>query len=216
MAFDHEEQEQLATLKSWWKQYGNLVTWILAAALAGYAAWTGWSAWERNQSAQAALLYDEVQKASVAQDNTKVQRATSDIQDRYGRTAYAQMSGLVAARMAYDAKDMETVKSRLQWVVDRGHDDEFKVIARIRLAGVLADEKKFDEALKLLAVDVPAQFASAIADRRGDVLAAQQKIDDARVAYRTALEKSDARNPARQLIQLKLDALGGGAAKAAS
>lgn len=214
MAFDHEEQEQLATLKAWWKQYGNLVSWVLAAVLLAYAGWTGWNTYERNQSAQAAVLYDELQKAAQTKDNAKVQRVAGDLQDKYSRTAYAQMSGLTAARSAWDAGDAKLTKERLLWVSEHGRDDEFKVIARIRLAGVLADEKNFDEALKLLSAEAPAQFASALADRRGDVLVAQQKKDDARAAYRQALEKSDPKNPARQLIQLKLDALGGDAAKA--
>ncbi|MDO8298912.1 tetratricopeptide repeat protein [Lacisediminimonas sp.] len=208
MAYDHEEQEQMAMLKAWWKQYGNLVTWALILALAAYAGWTGWGLWERNQSTQAALLYDGLEKSVLAKDNAKVQRAAADIQDRYSRTAYAQMSALVAARNAYDAGDLAAAKSQLQWTIDKGRDEEFRTIARVRLAGLLADEKKFDEALKVLSVDASAQFASMIADRRGDILALAQKVDEARAAYRSALEKSDAKNPARQLIQIKLDALG--------
>jgi predicted negative regulator of RcsB-dependent stress response len=122
------------------------------------------------------------------------------------------MASRLAARGAWDANDTATAKKQLQWVVDAGHDDEFKIIARIRLAGVLADEKKFDDAMKLLSAEVPAQFASAMADRRGDVLVAQQKKDEARAAYKLALEKSDPRNPAKELIQLKLDALGASSA----
>jgi predicted negative regulator of RcsB-dependent stress response len=208
MAYDHEEQEQMAMLKAWWKQYGNLVTWTLILALSAYAGWTGWGLWERNQSTQAALLYDGLEKAAVAKDYAKVQRAAADIQDRYSRTAYAQMSGLVAARNAYDAGDVAAAKSQLQWTIDKGRDEEFRTIARVRLAGLLADEKKFDDALKVLSVDASAQFASMVADRRGDVLALAQKVDEARAAYRIALEKSDAKNPARPLIQIKLDALG--------
>jgi predicted negative regulator of RcsB-dependent stress response len=34
------------------------------------------------------------------------------------------------------------------------------------------------------------------------------KLDDARVSYKAALDKTEVKNPARQLIQLKLDALG--------
>jgi len=48
-----------------------------------------------------------------------------------------------------------------------------------------------------------------VADRKGDILLAQNNIDAARAAYQLALEKSENNNPARQLIQLKLDALGG-------
>lgn len=209
MAFDHEEQEQLASLKSWWKQYGNLVTWALVAVLLVYSAWTGWNLYQRNQAAQAAVLYNEAQTAAQMRDNAKLQRVTTDLQDKFGRTAYAQMASLLAARSAWDANDPAATRKQLQWVVDHGQDEEFKVLARIRLAGVLADEKKFDEAMKLLGGDAPAQFASAIADRRGDVLVAQQKKDEAKAAYKLALEKSDPKNPAKQLIQLKLDALGG-------
>jgi predicted negative regulator of RcsB-dependent stress response len=72
---------------------------------------------------------------------------------------------------------------------------------------VLLDEKKYDDALKALSGDVPAAQAVAVADRRGDVLMAQNKVDEARAAYAEALAKAEAQHPMRQLIQLKLDAL---------
>ncbi|MEN3363758.1 MAG: hypothetical protein V7606_1032 [Burkholderiales bacterium] len=216
MAYDLEEQEQLDTLKAWWKQYGNLVTWLLIVALAGYAAWTGWNTWQRNQSAQAALLYEELEKAVAAKDNGKVQRAATDLSDKFGKTAYAQMGALAAAKAAFDTNDLKTAKAQLQTVIDKGSDEEYKAVARIRLAGILLDEKAYDDGLKLLAGDFPAQFASAVADRKGDILTAQNKIEEARAAYKMALDKTDQKNPGRQLIQLKLDAIGGAPAKAAA
>jgi predicted negative regulator of RcsB-dependent stress response len=213
MAYDLEEQEQLDTLKAWWKQYGNLVTWLLIVALAGYAAW---NTWQRNQSAQAALLYEELEKAVAAKDNGKVQRAATDLSDKFGKTAYAQMGALAAAKAAFDTNDLKTAKAQLQTVIDKGSDEEYKAVARIRLAGILLDEKAYDDGLKLLAGDFPAQFASAVADRKGDILTAQNKIEEARAAYKMALDKTDQKNPGRQLIQLKLDAIGGAPAKAAA
>jgi predicted negative regulator of RcsB-dependent stress response len=210
MAYDLEEQEQLATLKAWWKQYGNLVTWLLIIALAVYSGWTGWNYYVRSQTTQAAQLYDELQKAVVAKDNEKVQRAATDMTEKFGRTAYAQMAALVAAKAAFDAADSKGAKTRLQWVIDKARDDEYKAIAKIRLAGILLDEKAYDDGLKLLSSDFPAAFAGAAAERRGDILASQNKTEEARAAYRTALEKTDQKNPGRQLIQLKLDAIGGG------
>ncbi|SNS59300.1 Putative negative regulator of RcsB-dependent stress response [Noviherbaspirillum humi] len=209
MAYDHEEQEQLASLKAWWNQYGNLVTWVLIAALAAYAGWTGWKAYERNQTSQAALLYEELEKAAAAKDLPKVQRAAADLGDRFGRTAYAQMGGLVAAKAAVDANDLKLAKAQLQQVADKGRDEEYRAVAKLRLAGILLDEKAYDDGLKLLGGSFPAQFAGAVADRKGDLLMAQNKTDEARAAYQQALEKTDQKNPGRQLIQLKLDALGG-------
>lgn len=215
MAYDLEEQEQLDTLKAWWNQYGNLVTWLLIIALAGYAAWSGWRYYQRTQAAQAGQLYEELQKAAGAKDAAKVQRIVTDMTDKFGRTTYAQMGELAAAKSSFDAGDLKSAKAQLQWVVDHG-SDEYKTIARIRLAGVLLDEKAYDEGLKLLSGDFPEQFAAAVADRKGDILAAQNKIEDARAAYKLALDKADQKDPGRQLIQIKLDAIGGTADKAAA
>jgi predicted negative regulator of RcsB-dependent stress response len=99
------------------------------------------------------------------------------------------------------------------WVAENGKNDEFKALARIRLAGVLLDEKAYDEGLKILAGEFPDQFAALVADRKGDLYFSMNKLDDARTAYQTALEKTEVKNPARQLIQLKLDAVGGAPSK---
>ncbi|WP_395824149.1 YfgM family protein [Collimonas sp.] len=212
MAFDLDEQEQLAALKDWWKKYGNLTTWALIIALGAYAGWSGWNYYQRSQALQASQLYDELQKAVSA----KVQRAAADIQQKFGSTAYAGMAALSAAKVAFDANDLNGAKEQLQWTVDHGADDDYRALARVRLAGILLDQKAYDDGLKVLAADVPAPFASAVADRKGDILVAQNKIDEARAAYQLALDKMDSQNPGRQLIQLKLDAIGGAPAKAAA
>jgi len=214
MAYDLEEQEQLATLKAWWKQYGNLVTWLAIAVLAAYASWSGWKYYQREQSSKAALLYEEIVKAVDGKDQTRLARATGDIRERYARTPYASMGALLAAKSAFDANDLKSAKAYLQWVVDQSSGEEYQAIARLRLAGLLLDEKAYDDGLKLLSAPFPEQFAGLVADRRGDLLFAQNKIEEARAAYQLALEKIEAKGPARQLIQLKLDAIGGSTTQA--
>lgn len=214
MAYDLEEQEQLATLKAWWKQYGNLVTWLVIAALSAYAAWSGWKYYQREQASKAAILYEEIVRAVDGKDQAKVTRAANDIRDRYASTPYASMGMLLAARSAFEASDLKSAKAYLQWVIDQSGGEEYQAIARLRLAGLLLDEKAYDDGLKLLSASFPEQFAGLVADRRGDLFFAQNKLDEARAAYQTALEKTEVKNPARQLIQLKLDALGGNASQA--
>src|SRR5437867_3022429 len=118
MAYDLEEQEQLASLKAWWNQYGNLTSWVLIAGLAAYSGWTGWNYYQRNQATQASALYDELQNAAGTKDNAKVQRAATDMESLYGSTAYAQMAALAAAKSAFDANDNKTAKAQLQWAVE--------------------------------------------------------------------------------------------------
>ncbi|MBA5639528.1 tetratricopeptide repeat protein [Duganella sp. LX20W] len=208
MAYDLEEQEQLASLKAWWNQYGNLTSWVLIAGLAAYSGWTGWNYYQRSQAAQASALYDELQHAVETKDAAKVLRAAGDMESRFGSTTYAPMGALLAAKSAFDANDLKSAKAQLQWASEHG-DEEYKSVAKLRLAGVLLDEKAYDEALKVLASGIAPQFAGAVADRKGDVLAAQNKLAEARAAYQAALDATDKKNPGRQLIELKFEAIGG-------
>ncbi|WP_025916436.1 tetratricopeptide repeat protein [Herminiimonas sp. CN] len=208
MAYDHEEQEQLASIKAWWNQYGNLLTWLLIIVMAIYAGWSGWNYYQRKQSAQASLLYEELEKSIVAKDNVKTLRAATDLQTKFSKTSYAQMSALVAAKSAFDANDLKVATNQLSWAIDHGSDEEYKAIAKLRLSGLLLDAKSYDEALKLLETKFPAQFAGLVADRKGDIFVLQNKNDVARSSYALALEKIEKNSPIRQLIQMKLDALG--------
>lgn len=211
MAYDLEEQEQLATLKAFWARFGNLITWVLIIALAGYAGYNFWNSHQRTKAAEASALYDELVASLQANDNAKVQRIAGDVKTKFEGTAYAQMAALGAAKAAFDANDLKTAKAQLQWVADHGNE-EYQSVAKLRLAGVLLDEKAYDEALKVLGTSFLPQYAPEVNDRKGDVLAAQNKIAEARKAYEAALAAMDQKNPGRQLVQVKLDAIGGASA----
>jgi predicted negative regulator of RcsB-dependent stress response len=213
MAYDLEEQEQIANFKAFWNRFGNLITWVLIIALASYAGWNFWQSHQRKQTGEASGLYDELVTSSQANDNAKVQRIAADVESKFGSTAYAQMAALAAAKSAFDANDLKTAKAQLQWVVDHGND-EYKSVARLRLSGVLLDEKAYDQALALLNGDFLPQFAAEVQDRKGDVLVAQNKVLEARGAYQAALDKMEKNHPGRQIVQVKLDAIGGAAAPA--
>ena len=215
MAYDLDEQEKIEALKAWWKQNGNLVTWLLIIGLFTYAAWNGWKYYQRTQAVKAASLYEEMFRAVVAKDRTIIMRAATDLEAQYSGTAYAQMAGLIAARSAHDSGAMKSAKSQLKWVADNAVDEEYKTLAKIRLAGILLDEKAYDEGMKLLSGDFPEAFKARVADRKGDILVAQNKIKEARVAYQAALEKTEVKDPAHKLIQLKLNGIGGAPVKSA-
>jgi len=207
MAYDLQEQEQLDELKAWWKKYGNLILTVLTIVLLAFAAHNGWRWYQRSQAEEAAGVYAELEHAMAARETERVNTLSTTLTGRYGRTAYGPMAALQAARWYTESGDTAAARARLQWVIERADHPEIVAIARVRLAGVLLDEKQFDEALKVLDGASSTIHATAIADRRGDILFAQNKIDEARTAYRDALAKAAAEHPLRQIIQLKLDAL---------
>lgn len=211
MAYDLEEQEQLAELKAWWAKYGNLITGVLAIVLFAYAGWAYYNNNQRSDSLHASVMYEELGRSLVAKDAQRTNRIASDLQAKYASTSFASMGSLLAARAAFDANDLKNTKVHLEWVLKHGKDAELVALARLRLAGVLLDEKAYDDGLKQLAATFPTQFSAQVLDRKGDILLAQNKREDARSAYKQALAKTDDKNPMRQLIQIKLDALGGAA-----
>src|SRR5260363_98773 len=138
-------------------------------------------------------------------------RIATELENRFGRTPYAQMGALAAAKALYQAANAQAAKVQLQWAADVAIDVEYRQIARLRLSALLLEEKAYDEALRVLnsGASTPA-FAALRAQQRGDALAAQGQREQARAAYRDALQSLDAKNTAaRQWVQLKLNALGG-------
>jgi predicted negative regulator of RcsB-dependent stress response len=210
MPLDLEEQEQVAELKAWWKQHGNLiVATILAAALA-FAGWQGWRWYQASQSSQAAAHFDSLARAAQAGDAKALRDAAGTLIESYPRTLYASMAALVAARFHFDRNDLKAAKAQLEWVIERSPSEDFKDLARLRLAAILLDEKAYDEALKFLDAKHAPAYDSQYAALRGDVLVAKNQPAEARAAYQLALEKAAKDQGAfRETVRMRLEALGG-------
>lgn len=211
---DLEEQEQLDQLKAFWKQYGNAIVWLLTLVLAGFAAWNGWNWWQREQAVKAGAMFDELDRAVQAGESARAAGVFKDMQERFPRTAFTQQGGLATARVQFEKGELDAATATLGWVADNAVEDEYKTVARLRLAGVLADQKKYDDALKQLDAATAKEFEALVADRRGDVLMAMGRKDEAKVAWQKAWGAMDAKVEYRRLIDAKLTAIG--AAPAAS
>lgn len=220
--YDLEEQEQLAEIKTWWKQYGNLFLNVVTAVALTVIAWQGWNWYQRNQTTQAAMVYSVLQTAVQEKDSQRIKAASGELLEKFGGTSYASLGALSTAKALIDTGDAKTAKVQLQWVVSNGKD-EVRDLARLRLAAVLLDEKAYDEALKQLDGSVSPTLEARFADTRGDILTAQGKKAEAQAAYQAALAKlapapggdaaggwqGQSRAVFRELVQQKHDSLGG-------
>ncbi len=205
---DLEEQEQLDQLKHFWNQYGNLISWVLIVVLGALAAWNGYQYWQRDQSAKAAAMYEEVDKMVRSGDVAKAERAFADMKDRYAKASYTQQAALVVAKMGFDAGKTDVAKSTLTWLVDNGSDPGYASVARLRLSALLIDAKAYDDALKLLGTGMAPDFAMLANDRMGDIYQLQGKKAEAKAVYLKAFQGLDAASEYRRLISVKLNALG--------
>jgi predicted negative regulator of RcsB-dependent stress response len=207
-SYDFEEQERLAELKAWWEDNRIYVFGAIAAAVITFGGWKGWQFWQVRQDEEAAALFLPVTEAQRTGDPKKIAEAAGKVIAGQPGSFYASQSALIAAKAAFDAGNLEEARKHLEWVVNKGAHVH-RGVARVRLAAVMLEQKKFDEALNTLDGSKDPGFAPLVADMRGDVMLAQGRLDEARAAYRLAIEKSDARNPVKNIAQTKLNALGG-------
>jgi predicted negative regulator of RcsB-dependent stress response len=203
-----EDQEQIDELKHFWKNWGDLITWLLIAVLGGYAAWMGWQSYQGKQAAQSAALYDTVERAALSGDIALLDRSASDIKDKFAGTTYAQQAALLAARVYNDKDRKADAKAQLSWVVEKASDEGYQALARLRLAALLVEDKAYDEARKQLTAKVPEAFAPLMADRLGDLAMLQAQPADAVQHYKNAWKGFEPNAEYRRLVAVKLAALG--------
>lgn len=205
---DLQEQEQLDQIKDFWKRHGSLISTAVTVVLLAFAGWNGWNWWQREQAAKAGVLYDEVDRAAQARDAEKAGRVFGDLQQRYGRTVFAAQAALLAARVQADAEQTDAAVATLRWAAQEAGDPAYRSIAGLRLAGLLLDQGKHDEALAAVPSAAEGLFAALAADRRGDILQAQGKRDAAIAAFQQAHAGFVGKGDYLRIVEAKLMALG--------
>ncbi len=205
---DLQEQEQLDTLKAWWKDNGNWVLGVVLVVTVAMGGWRGWQYYQTKQASEAATLYQQFVEQLSSNDAKRVNDAAAAVMDKYAATPYASRAALIAAQVNESGKDAVRAKTQLQWVIEHASEDGLKSVAALRMSSILLDEKDYAGALKLLDAKHAASFDALYADLKGDVLGAQGKPAEARAAYQLAFDKLDQKSGYRNLVQMKLDAFG--------
>ena len=205
-SYDFEEQERIAAIQNWWEDNAKFVYAAVAVFVLSIGGWRGWQYWSSVQSADAATMAAEVAKARG--DPKKAADIAQALIEKHPRSFFASEAALASAQASFESGDLAGAQSRLEWVMNKGRD-EHRGIARIRLAAVLLEMKKYAEALQLLDANKDEAYAAMAADLKGDIHFSQGRLDEARAAYKLALDRSEPRSPLRNVTELKLGALGG-------
>jgi predicted negative regulator of RcsB-dependent stress response len=207
-SYDFEEQERIAELKAWWEDNRWYVLGAIVAALAAFAGFRGWQYWTASQEADAAAMFRPVTEAAKNKDGKRLAASAQELAAKHRGSFYASEAALLVAKDAFDAANLDEARKQLEWVMNNGVE-EHRGVARMRLAAVLMDQKKYEDALRTLDGNTDPAFAAMAADLRGDVMLAQGRMDEARSAYKVAVEKAGPRNPVKGIAETKLQALGG-------
>ena len=208
MAYDLQEQESLDELKAWWEKWGNLVLSVITVVCLAFAGYNGMKWWQRHQAQEAGLAYSSLQTAIMQQSEvSSVEKIVDALIEDAGSTVYGPMGALSASRYLESKGEAAKAQELLHWVVTESDRIEYQTVARVRLAGFLIDDKKYEEAVSMLSAAQPTDRQIALVnDRLGDAYFAKGAIVYARRVWQEALKHPI--DPALMgFVQLKLQAL---------
>lgn len=201
------EEEQAEALKKWFRE--NWL-WMIAGvvlSLIGILAWQRFQQYRADQGVSAAKLLDQY-KAGQVSDEPKAASAIKQLDDSYTTTPYADEAHLLAAQHAVELGKFDQASSELRVVMEKARDPQKRLVARVRLARVLLQQNKADDALQLLDISKAGAFAGEMHEVRGDALLIKNDRSGARAEYQAALEEyKNIPGAATGLLQLKADEL---------
>jgi predicted negative regulator of RcsB-dependent stress response len=202
MAIDDllDEHEQSERVRSWLRNNG---AGLLGGVALGLAVIFGWQWWQKSQLGQQEQAYQDYQTAveGLAKNDLKQAKTAVDALAKEDEV-YADVAGLQLAKAQVQAGERDAAIATLRGLTP---DASLQPLVNLRLARLLIDSGKHDEALKLLDKAVDASSLEV----RGDALFATGKAKEAQDAYTRALTTLDVASAQRRIVELKLVHAGG-------
>lgn len=198
---------------------GENIWYLLAGLVLGLGAlfgWRQWTAYNDTRAEKASALYEELLMAIRVERTARAEEIAADLARDYAGTPYTDQARLAMARMQMDRSSPDDAVRYLQQVIDESASPGLVNIARLRLARVLVQQEKYDEALKILVPPKDSAFAARYHEARGDAYYAMGKADEARAEYEIALKGMEDGSIDPAFVLAKLDEVGGARPAAAA
>jgi predicted negative regulator of RcsB-dependent stress response len=197
------EEEQVESLKRWWKENGTSVVAGVALGLAGIFGWQAWGNYQDRVGKEASQAFIQMFDALQSGDTASASKQAELLRLEYDSSSYALFAALAQARLKLEEGDSAAARSQLEWVIAQSNQETLTHLAQLNLARILLSEGDMDGAAKLAQVS-KGRFAGEFAVVRGDIALARGDKQAAHDAYALAMTL-EVSNPG--LLQMKLDDL---------
>ena len=205
----YDAHEQGEVVKKWLKENGSAIVMGLVIAFGGLFGFKQWQSWQENSRQQASAEFQVMGTLLAADQVDAAMDNFQNLKDEHARSPYTSMAALQMARARLELKQPDLAIDHYEFVVENGYPRAMQVVARERLARVLLNEGRAEEALATLdAAGDLTGFEARYAEVRGDILFALGRSDDAATAYREALDSLEAGVGDRNKLVMKLESLG--------
>ena len=204
----YNPDDQLASLKNWWKQYGKALIAGVVIGLLLLAGGNYWKQYKIKRAETASQIYENLLADLQQGKSDAVSAAATKLMQDYDATPYAGKSALLLARLRFDAKDIAGTRTHLEWAMKNATEVAVQHSARLRLGRLLLDQGETAAVLTLVNIKDTNGFVSEYEELKADALLAQGDRDGARHAYQTAIEKTPRASSYLQALTIKRDNLG--------
>ena len=205
MATHYEDEEEVENLKRWWKENWKSLVAGLVIGLGAIGGYEGYRRYQLAQSEQASQIYEDLKAAIAAKKADEVTALGDKLVKDFAKTPYAAGAALRLAQQGVEQGKLDDAAKHLQWVAGNSKDDGLRDLANLRLARVLWQQKKVDDALKLTEGEHGA-YNALFSELRGDIKLSQGDRAAARASYEAAVKASEA-GAVNSDLQRKLDEL---------
>ena len=200
------EQEQVDLIKHYWNRYGNLLLTVILVVAVSIVGWRYWQTQQREKRNAASYRYQSLLMSVSKKNITDINAKARGLIKTYPKTVYASLSSLILAAENVNDKQYANAKSDLRWVLANSDQPALQATAKIRLARILLSEKKYADAITMLA-NIPSQFLGIANMVKGDIYSTTKKVVKARQMYLASIKHLKKADPMYQIVTMKLNDL---------
>lgn len=205
----YDAHEQGEVVKKWLQENGSAIVIGLVIAFGGLFGFKQWQSWQISNKQQAFVEFEVMNEFLTAGQLDAALNNFLTLKKDYPGSPYASLAGLQMGRARLESKQPDLAIDHYRFVLEQGQPNAIRVIARERLARTLLGLDRPEEALEIVQGEVEiVGFEARYAETRGDILLALGRNEEAVAAYQEALAALESGIGDREMLVIKLQALG--------
>tara|TARA_R110002110_G_scaffold404606_1_gene623132 strand:- start:160184 stop:160867 length:684 start_codon:yes stop_codon:yes gene_type:complete len=202
------DEQQWDAVKGWFNKNGSMISWVVIIAAVLFMSGRYYLHHNDVIAEQGSEHYFAMISSQEKNDTKSMLSKANRLIDDYPKTPYAQLAAFTIAKYAVEEKNYDEAEKQLKWVMNDSTDNDFKMLARVRLIKTYYAKGDFEKALSLHNKDEADGWLTLMEEIKGDILHSQSKLDEAVESYEAALEAAPEEHLHGQLLTYKLKELG--------
>ena len=199
------EEQQVAAIKKWWSENGNM---LIVGAVVGLAGLWGWRYYGESIISNQETASSEFAQVLAKFEADSTEQGAADMKtfvaDNEGNN-YATLASLLLAKEAVKENNFELAKTQLAHLLETNEYEPLMPVIKLRLARVQAELGEYDQAITTLDKITEEGFIVKANQSKGNVYLKQGDTNAARSAFQAAVDASVGR--VDSILQLQLDDL---------